>query len=375
MKSGPFARIHHPPHEIVPKPFGPAVQTKHKLPAQRTAARRRPPSQFPHGSGTSQFRTTIPPAATADGDLTAEPLLSQPNCADPPPWRPSGSGSSSSSLSGRRPPASPSWVATTPPLASAPAKLASSPSSAPAFSSPPTQTAKDSALAQLSPASAMPADIVVIRLPGPRALRVLARSVLFAVALLFLPWLRPAEAPARGRAVDTCGAAAAQAELLLRDLHQEGLPVHGARAVVLVANGVCDSTAPKQDLRRMLMIGESSVDFLLDFGYFNEDADSLPQNYRTIYIHRFAEAFIGVKKVAPAEDNSHAGTSTRTELLSPPAFDLKEGVFYSRPDETTNCEFKNMARKLLLSDITGTPTAYSYKRKLLVQMLRKDQES
>lgn len=250
----------------------------------------------------------------------------------------------------------------------------------------------------------MPAYSVVIRLPGPRALRVLARSVLFAIALLSLPWLRTAEAPARGRAVDTCGAAAAQAELLLRDLRQEALLAHGARAVVLGADGDCDPPAPKRDqdsvlrpvsLRRMLMIGDSSVDFLLDFGYFSEDADrfafadrvlkhggilaapidslsalSLPQNYRVTYIHRFAEAFVGVKKIAPADDNSHAGT--RTELSSPPS--LKEGVLYSQPAETTNGEFKNMARKLLLSDITGTPTAY-YKRKMLVQMLRQDQKS
>jgi hypothetical protein len=97
---------------------------------------------------------------------------------------------------------------------------------------------------------------------------------------------------------------------------------------------------------------------------------SLPQNYRVTYIHRFAEAFVGVKKIAPADDNSHAGT--RTELSSPPS--LKEGVLYSQPAETTNGEFKNMARKLLLSDITGTPTAY-YKRKMLVQMLRQDQKS
>ncbi|KAG0534994.1 hypothetical protein BDA96_04G327600 [Sorghum bicolor] len=251
----------------------------------------------------------------------------------------------------------------------------------------------------------MPADSVVIRLPGPRALRVLARSVLFAVALLSLPWLRSAEAPARGRAVDTCAAAAAQAELLLRDLRQEGLLAHGARAVVLGADGDCDPPAPKQDqdsvlrpvsLRRMLMIGDSSVDFLLDFGYFSEDADrfafadrvlkhggilaapidslsafSLPQNYRVIYIHRFAEAFVGVKKIAPADDdNSHAGT--RTELSSPPS--LKDGVLYSQQAETTNGEFKNMARKLLLlSDITGIPAAY--KRKMLVKMLRQDQKS
>ncbi|CAN6239348.1 unnamed protein product [Urochloa humidicola] len=46
----------------------------------------------------------------------------------------------------------------------------------------------------------MPGDTVVIRLPGPRALRVLARSVLLAVALLFLPWLRAADAPARSHA-------------------------------------------------------------------------------------------------------------------------------------------------------------------------------
>ncbi|TKW41706.1 hypothetical protein SEVIR_1G335000v4 [Setaria viridis] len=229
----------------------------------------------------------------------------------------------------------------------------------------------------------MPGDTVVIRLPGPRALRVLARSVLFAVALLFLPWLRAAEAPARRHTADTCGAAAAQAELLLRDLRREGLLAPGARAVVLGSDGNCDAP-PKQDqdgvlrpasLRRMLMLGDSSVDFLLDFGYFDEDGDrfafadrvlkhggilavpidtlsafSLPQNYCVIYTRRFAEAFVAVKKIAPAGDNGDAGARMDDSSLA----SLKEGVVSSEPPETASPELKNMGRKLLLSDRRGS---------------------
>ncbi|KAJ1256288.1 hypothetical protein BS78_K056100 [Paspalum vaginatum] len=234
----------------------------------------------------------------------------------------------------------------------------------------------------------MPGDSVVIRLPGPRVLRVLARSVLFAVALLSLPWLRTSEAPARSHTVDACGAAAAQAELLLRDLRRGGLLAPGARAVALGSDGDCDAPTPQKgqdsvlhlrpiSLRGVLMIGDSSVDFLLDFGYFSEDGDrfafsdrvlkhggilaapidsvsviSLPHNYRVIYIRRFAEAFVGVKKIA--DDSSHAGN--RVRLPSPAS--LKEGILSSQPAEGANGGFKNMGRKLLLSDITGTPAAH-----------------
>ena len=249
----------------------------------------------------------------------------------------------------------------------------------------------------------MPGDTVVIRLPGPRALRVLARSVLFAAALLFLPWLRAAEAPARSHTVDACGAAAAQAELLLRDLRREGLLAPGARAVVLASYGGCDAPAPMKDqdsvlrpasLRRMLMLGDSSVDFLLDFGYFDEEGDrfafadrvlkhggilaapidslsvlSLPQNYCVIYIRRSAEVFVGVKKIAPAGDNGNAGT--RMDLSS--VTSLKEGVVSSEPPETASLELKNMGRKLLLSDISGTRAAHD--RRGSFQMLQQDLQS
>ncbi|CAL5054440.1 unnamed protein product [Urochloa decumbens] len=249
----------------------------------------------------------------------------------------------------------------------------------------------------------MPGDTVVIRLPGPRALRVLARSVLLAVALLFLPWLRAAEAPARRHAADAaCGAAAAQAELLVRDLRREGLLGPGARAVVLGSGGDCNAPASKQDqdgalrpasLRRLLMLGDSSVDFLLDFGYFDEDGDrfafadrvlkrggilaapidslsvlSLPQNYCAVYIHRFADAFVGVRKIAPAGDSGNAGTGMDLTPLA----SLKEGVVFSEPPETTSSsELKNMGRKLLLSGISGTPAAYD--RTGSLQMLHQDQ--
>ncbi|CAL4885480.1 unnamed protein product [Urochloa decumbens] len=202
----------------------------------------------------------------------------------------------------------------------------------------------------------MPGDTVVIRLPGPRALRVLARSVLLAVALLFLPWLRAAEAPARHHATDACVAAAAQAELLLRDLRREGLLGPGARAVVLGSGGDCDAPASKQDqdgalrpasLRRLLMLGDSSVNFLLDFGYFGVDGD---------------------RKIAPAGDSGNAGTGMDLTPLA----SLKEGVVFSEPPETTSSsELKNMGRKLLLSGISGTPAAYD--RTGSLQMLHQDQ--
>lgn len=117
-----------PCHENPRHPSPPSVSTKpfenhsaqrscpHKLPTQS----RSPPSSRP------QFPREPPNSAPTGGHRRWRPN-STPSRADPPPWRPSGPGSSSSSRSVRRPPASPSWVATTPPPASAPARLASSP--------------------------------------------------------------------------------------------------------------------------------------------------------------------------------------------------------------------------------------------------------
>lgn len=235
----------------------------------------------------------------------------------------------------------------------------------------------------------MPNDCVVIRLPDPRALRVLARSVLLAVALLSLPWFRAAEAPARRRTANACGADL-QAKLLLRDLLREGLLAPGARAVLLSSDGACHTPALKQDdamrpisLRRMLMIGDSSVDLLLDFGYFDEAEDRfgfadrvlkyggivaapigsastfhLPQNYRVVYVRRFTETFVGIKKIARTGDDGNAAAGM--EVASPAALNLKEGVLSGHPTETAIGEFKYLGRKLLLSDKTRMPAAHAH---------------
>ncbi|KAL6911530.1 hypothetical protein ACP4OV_000335 [Aristida adscensionis] len=243
----------------------------------------------------------------------------------------------------------------------------------------------------------MPGDSVVIQLPDPRALRVLARSVLLAVALLSLPWLRATtEPPARRRAAGACAAAAARAGLLLRDLRREGLLARGARAVAIGgADGGCDAHAPATEQgqddavrpaspRRMLMMGDSSVDFLLDFGYFGEEADRfgfadrvlksggilaapvdsslsvfrLPPNYRVVYIGQFAETYVGIKKIAHAGikmiahadygDNGNAGI--RMELAS--SATLVGGGVSGHTAECDRAQLRNSGRKLLLSDIT-----------------------
>ncbi|KAF0933108.1 hypothetical protein E2562_013845 [Oryza meyeriana var. granulata] len=238
----------------------------------------------------------------------------------------------------------------------------------------------------------MPDVCVVIRLPDPRVLRVIARSVLLTVALLSLAWLRAAEAPARRRAGDDACGAALQAGLLLRDLRREGLLAPGARAVFLGADGDCHHhPALRQDddavrhitLRELLMTGDLSVDLVLDFGYFDKDGDRvgfvdralkdggifavpigsasafrLPPNYRVVYIRRFTETLVGIKKIARVGDNGIA--SARMGMAATPA--LNEGVlaFSAQTADTTRAELKNFRRKLLLSDITGLSTAHAH---------------
>uniref|UniRef100_A0A0E0K5H4 Uncharacterized protein n=1 Tax=Oryza punctata TaxID=4537 RepID=A0A0E0K5H4_ORYPU len=226
----------------------------------------------------------------------------------------------------------------------------------------------------------MPDGCVVIRLPDPRVLRVIARSVLLAVALLSLAWLRDAEAPA--------GDALQVGLLLLRDLRREGLLAPGARAVFLGgADGDChhhhipalDGDAMRHVTpRELLTTGDLSVDFVLDFGYFDKDGDRvglvdrvlkdggifagpigsasafrLPPNYRVVYIRRFTETFVGIKKIARVGDNGIAGAAT-------PA--MKEGVlaFSAQTADTALAELKNFRRKLLLPHITGASAAHAH---------------
>ncbi|KAL5212065.1 hypothetical protein ABZP36_022912 [Zizania latifolia] len=235
----------------------------------------------------------------------------------------------------------------------------------------------------------MPDGCVVIRLPDPRLLRVIARSVLLAVALLSLAWLRAADAPASRRDRDACGVAL-QAELLLRDLRREGLLAPGSRAVFLGADGDCHPPALKQydamrpiSLRELLMTADLSVDFVLDFGHFNEDGGSfsfvdrvlkdggivaspigsarafrLPQNYRVVYIRRFTETFVGMKKIVRVRDDAIAGG--RMGIAATAA--LKEGMlaFSAQSAGTARGELKNFGRKLLLSDITAASVAQAH---------------
>ncbi|BAF10103.1 uncharacterized protein [Oryza sativa Japonica Group] len=231
----------------------------------------------------------------------------------------------------------------------------------------------------------MPDGCVVIRLPDPRVLRVIARSVLLAVALLSLAWLRDAEAPAGD---------ALQVGLLLRDLRREGLLAPGARAVFLgAADGDCHHHPPAldgDDMRRitpreLLTTGDLSVDFVLDFGYFDKDGDRvglvdrvlkdggifaapigsasefrLPPNYRVVYIRRFTETFVGIKKIARVGgDNGIAGARTGMAATTPA---LKEGVlaFSAQTADTALAELKNFRRKLLLPHITGASAAHAH---------------
>uniref|UniRef100_A0A0D9VLB8 Uncharacterized protein n=1 Tax=Leersia perrieri TaxID=77586 RepID=A0A0D9VLB8_9ORYZ len=234
----------------------------------------------------------------------------------------------------------------------------------------------------------MPDGGVVIRLPDPRALRVVARSVLLAVALLSLAWLRPTESPSRRG--DGDAHALLQARLLLRDLRREGLlaaQTGAPRAVFLGADAGCrrhDDAIRHVTLPELMMAGDQSVDLVLDFGGFKEEGDRvglvdrvlvdggiflapigsasafrLPPNYRVVYVRRFTDTFVGIKKIARVGDDGIG--CARLGMAATAA--VKEGLisFSAQTADNGRAELKNnFSRKLLLSDIARASAAHAH---------------
>ncbi|ONK74196.1 uncharacterized protein A4U43_C03F3790 [Asparagus officinalis] len=191
---------------------------------------------------------------------------------------------------------------------------------------------------------------LVILLPDPRTLRVIARSVLLAAALLSLPWFRamhvhsgdgsaPAVDPDEADPKWADGPLAVR--MLVADLKREGLFNPGLRNVFigdpsLLVNGL--------DLMREYkksFVGDNSVDFVLaadglgdpDLGFVDRvlkvggivvvrlasDPNRLfrlPSNYRMLYIRRFGATFVAIKKISHGNADEFGGGLRGRRLLS-----------------------------------------------------------
>ncbi|RWW39243.1 hypothetical protein BHE74_00055446 [Ensete ventricosum] len=180
-------------------------------------------------------------------------------------------------------------------------------------------------------------DQLVISLPHPRVLRLIARSVLVTVAILAYPWLRSMLPPD-----GTCSSLLSPHRwtddpfllpMLLRDLRREGLLVAGASGASLFFGNPGSRLAfvkqnkmlPVMSEASRMAVRDRSVDFVLaadDFCHtsfmFVErilrvggvtivrlstdpwDTFHFPANYRIVYIRRFGSTIVGIKKTAHA---------------------------------------------------------------------------
>ncbi|KAJ6811717.1 uncharacterized protein M6B38_150355 [Iris pallida] len=180
-------------------------------------------------------------------------------------------------------------------------------------------------------------DELVIDLPDLKLLRLIARSVLLAAAILSLPWLRLAF-----RSSGPAGAAAAERKwiddpfslpMLIRDLKRQGLFAPGATALLLgdpssrlpflKKNGI-DPVLPAE-AGAAAAVEDWSVDFCLaadgltdsTFGFVDRVLKvggvaavrlgtdpagffRLPRNYRVAYIRRFGSTVVAIKKTSHA---------------------------------------------------------------------------
>ncbi|KAJ4964122.1 hypothetical protein NE237_024061 [Protea cynaroides] len=204
--------------------------------------------------------------------------------------------------------------------------------------------------------SMIPDDQLIIKLPDSRVLKVIARSVLLALAIITSPWLGSlvigdstlsynsvaSEAPIHGDSL---------LPVLLRDLTSEGLFKSGNKALFLSRHDDDDEVTAygpqilntqdmdlisESDAKRQSSIPDDTFDFVFASGFLagkfidrslktggivaiqlSNDASNAfhkPSNYKFVYLRQFEYTVLAMKKTGPAETN--AATKRRLCALS-----------------------------------------------------------
>lgn len=221
-------------------------------------------------------------------------------------------------------------------------------------------------------------DELVIRLPHPLVLSVIARSVLLTTAILTFPWLRSIlPQAAAGLILPSPPHRWADdpffLPMLLRDLRREGLLVASARGpAIFLGNPGARIALVKQnklfpvmtEIGRMA-VPDHSVDFVLDADGFCDASFvfvdrilriggvaiirlsvdpsrifHLPANYKIVYIRQFGSTIVGIKKM------THA--IARADANSAEFEDIHIGrKLFAAPEQNNNLPENQIARKLL----------------------------
>ncbi|KAJ0984721.1 hypothetical protein J5N97_003077 [Dioscorea zingiberensis] len=184
-------------------------------------------------------------------------------------------------------------------------------------------------------------DRLVIRLPDPRLISLVARSALLVAVMLSLPWLR---AMLRNESEDAKIGSAEDSvylPMVVRDLNRQGLLRPGDKAVF--AGGHVGRLLPLLKRNQIDLVPEghsSAVDFVYAGNGFGESTDKalkvggvaafplladpahpfrIPLNYRMVYIRRFGSTFVGVRKISNVDPEDAKKMGVRRLLAVPEA--------------------------------------------------------
>ncbi|KAM0952552.1 hypothetical protein DsansV1_C02g0014221 [Dioscorea sansibarensis] len=183
-------------------------------------------------------------------------------------------------------------------------------------------------------------DRLVIRLPDPRLISLVARSALLVAVMLSLPWLR---AMLRNDSVDAKMGSVEDSvylPMVVRDLNRQGLLKPGDKAVF--AGGAVGRLLPLLKRNQIDLVPEGyelGVDFVFAGNGFGESTDKalkvggvaafpltadpahpfrIPANYRMVYIRRFGSTIVGMRKISNV-DPDDAKMGARRLLTVPEA--------------------------------------------------------
>ncbi|KAI3922160.1 hypothetical protein MKX01_005849 [Papaver californicum] len=265
----------------------------------------------------------------------------------------------------------------------------------------------------------MPIEVIsdnqlVIRIPDPRVLRLIARSVLLALAILAIPFMGSSFIGSIVTETTHFHASSATSyyysddsgllPMLFKDLTSESLLKLGDKAVFFSGSG--EKVNPQilivnemdlishSDIQRQSSVSDNTVDFVYVSAFrINEFVDRIlkiggivtlpvsgnplnsfqkPSNYIIIYIRRFETTFVALKKISNSinslkKSRKLLSFDSEVEEAKKAALNGLEGVLLE-PPRTSSSEFKkHLKRTKYLPDIMGD-TLDEYPRRVFIDV-------
>ncbi|OUZ99786.1 hypothetical protein BVC80_9065g61 [Macleaya cordata] len=233
---------------------------------------------------------------------------------------------------------------------------------------------------------------LIIRIPNSRVLRVIARSILLALAILTFPWIGSFIGSSSNfvseSETQTGSSDSALLPMLFRDLTNEGLLKSGDKALffssgeninpqILIVNEM--DLISSTDVDRQNSIPDNTFDFVFVSGFSTaqftdrtlktggivalrlsdnpSNTFQKPSNYRIVYLRRFESTFVALKKTGPADLSMNSQPKRRLfsfeSEAKKAALNGLEGVLLEPPRSASAELKKHLKRTKYLPDILG----------------------